>query len=29
MVIGETGGDSMRREDDDHKENIAMLINLF
>jgi hypothetical protein len=27
--IVETGWDDVRREDDDHKENIGMLINLF
>jgi hypothetical protein len=29
MVVVETGWDSMIREDDDHKESIGMLINLF
>jgi hypothetical protein len=27
MVVVETGCDGVRREDDDHKENIGMLIN--
>jgi hypothetical protein len=26
MVVVETGGDGVRREDGDHKENIGMLI---
>jgi hypothetical protein len=29
MVAVETGWDGVRREDDDRKENIAMLINLI
>jgi hypothetical protein len=29
MAVVETGWDGVRREDDDHKENIGMLINLF
>jgi hypothetical protein len=29
MMVVETGWDGVRRKDDDHKENIGMLINLF
>jgi hypothetical protein len=29
MVVTETGLEVVRREDNEHKENIGMLINLF
>jgi hypothetical protein len=29
MVVAETGWDGVKREDDDHEENIGVLINLF
>jgi hypothetical protein len=29
MVVVETGWDGVRREDEDHMDNIGMLINLF
>jgi hypothetical protein len=29
MVVVETSWDGVRREGEDHKENIGMLINLF